>query len=208
MYPLEIITNGTESNCGNPSYSIGSQILFIPDIDPINSFEYPVNYVWDFDDGEIYTDNFDGGGVAIHTYTIPGPHVVKLTISDPNGSIQASKTINICGVVNGGGEWVLSNGTSQPTLVMYYPGDGNPIYSGISFQNNSGVSCFGQNVRWKWQFMEEASSPVVVLNTMPGTNNPVLFEKCNNPNEYLPQHEYGSVYGLDLPTGCMWFNGN
>ena len=197
-HPLEINFNGTKvGTCYVPN----SNIVFLPDVDPLTSFEYPTNYYWDFDDGNTILDNYDGGGVVVHNYAIPPggdkTYNVKLTVSDPNGSMQAMKEIKVCGSDNSGGEWILSNGSGNNTLTMYYPGQGNPIQANISLQNNTGLPCTNQNVRWKWQFKDEATLPVVVLNTMPGTLNPVLHKKCNSNEDILP-HDYGSEYVLDL----------
>lgn len=113
IYPLEINLNGTNSG---GCYIPNSNIVFLPDIDPLTAFEYPIIYEWDFGDGNTFIDNFDGGGVAIHQYATPSngntPYIVKLKVSDLNGSMQATKDIVVCGDGNSsGGEWTLSNGT-------------------------------------------------------------------------------------------------
>jgi hypothetical protein len=47
-----------------------SDIIFLPDINPLSAFEYPTNYHWDFDDGSTSLDNVDGGGFAMHRYVL------------------------------------------------------------------------------------------------------------------------------------------
>ncbi|MFN0173536.1 MAG: PKD domain-containing protein [Saprospiraceae bacterium] len=136
IQPLEIIVNGTPA-CGS-SYLKNSQIVFIPDIDPLSAFEYPTDYYWDFGDGESYLDNIDGGGVAIHEYAANGNYTVTLTVSDPNGSMQALKPISICTPGGNGGsncDLINSSNPDLPTVVLDYGGNSETHFDFISNQD-------------------------------------------------------------------------
>lgn len=204
----EIFVEG-EMNCNN-AYGIGSQIMFIPDIVPLSAFEYPTNYFWDFGDGNTYLDNFDGGGFAIHTYTLqagasyPRPYTVKLTISDPYGSMQATTTIMVCDPnnPNGGGggnddDWTLANDANIPTKVIALPGNGLPNWANIRLQNDHPWDCKIINTtRWALSFVDVNVdyTPEVILNTFPGANQVLL--SCGG--QYIPPHEYYNPMALTL----------
>lgn len=211
LFPLEIVVRGTM--CSNSSmFPVNSDIIFLPDINPLSAFEYPTNYHWDFGDGTTYLDNVDGSGFAMHRYALesggsyPKAYTVKLTVSDPYGSMQAIRTVWVCGPSGTNEDWVLSNGTSGPTKVIGKPGSGYPTTADISFENLSGQSCWGVNVRWLWEFLDVNLNnlPEVVLKTTPGAN-PVLFTHCNDPLQYILPHEYGSSIGIaTIPYSCYY----
>jgi len=223
----EIFVEGEMNmNCNN-AYGIGSQIMFIPDIVPLSAFEYPTNYFWDFGDGTTYLDNFDGGGFAIHTYTLqagasyPRQYTVKLTISDPYGSMQAVTTIWVCdpdspGGGGGGGDgdsWELSNGTNSPTKVIALPDNGLPSSVSIGMYNTDPNDCASNvAIRWKWAFVDINLNevPEVILNTLPEPNQ-ILFQHCETPGQYYQPHENAYFqYPLQLTADgfgiCPWAN--
>ncbi|MFN0213171.1 MAG: PKD domain-containing protein, partial [Saprospiraceae bacterium] len=149
IQPLEIVINGTPA-CGS-AYASNTLIVMWPDIDPLSAFEYPTDYFWDFGDGDTYFDNFDGGGVAIHSYDSLGDFTITLTVSDPNGSMQATKEISICGP--GGGnpptcDLVNSINPLSPTIVLDYVGNsGAPSSVYFDYTSNQVPLCMPT---YKW----------------------------------------------------------
>lgn len=211
IQPLEVILK-TINDCPN-GYKINTPVIMLPDIQPLSAFEYPTNYLWDFGDGMTYLDNVDGGGAAVHPYALCGVYTVKLTVSDPSGSMQTTKQIVIrdtdCTCAGTGSTpptptWELSNGTGRPTLEMDYdPTSSAPSYTTISMLHN-GSPCTGNyHYRWRWEFTDAApqGQTFEVLNTLPP--NPagdILFKYCAPPNAEIPVPVYGNQIEVDLTS--------
>ncbi len=189
-----------EKSCGGDYYGLGTQILFTPDIDPISAFEYPTDYYWDFGDGNTYVDNFDGGGYAIHHYTYnsnityPKKYTVKLTITDPYGSMQATKDIWVCnpnGPGGGGGnndcKLVIESNPDAKTVTMdYVYGPGTQSSSEVFSLANEPHLCFPLPVKYKWTLKMTDCGMNTILNqvtTVCGLNT-------------------GPGFLLDLPSAC------
>ncbi|MBN8682813.1 MAG: PKD domain-containing protein [Chitinophagales bacterium] len=158
---LDIWTVG-QPDCDNERYKAGTEILFKPLITPLNAFQYPTNYLWDFGDGQTYLDNFDGGGIVLHSFNnpsnLPKDFVVKLTVSDDFGSMQTTKVIKVCGS-NGGSGGTPPGGTngcsleivdnpSLSTLVLNY--NKTPFYGEVKMNYPHSQYC-KDNSDLRWQ---------------------------------------------------------
>ena len=186
-----------EKSCGGDYYGLGTQVLFTPDIDPLNAFEYPTDYFWDYGDGSTYLDNFDGGGYGIHTYTYqsgvtyPKKYTVKLTITDPYGSMQVTKDIWVCDPNNSGGNnncaLAIQSSPDAKTVSMDYSNSGG--VKTFYLVNEPPFQCFPTPVQYKW-----------TLNmTNCGLANPIINQATHVLGLYI-----GPSFELNLPS--TWWN--
>lgn len=161
---LDIWTVG-QPDCDQELYKSGTEILFKPLVTPLNAFQYPTNYFWDFDDNQTYLDNFDGGGIVLHSFNNTNNfekiYRVKLTVSDDFGSMQVTKEIKVCGS-NGGSGGTPPGGTngcsleivdnpSLSTLVLNY--NQTPFYGEVkmNYVQNEYVQYCKQTSSLRWQ---------------------------------------------------------
>ncbi|MEO6038179.1 MAG: PKD domain-containing protein, partial [Saprospiraceae bacterium] len=76
-------------------FSTRSDIVFGPDITPLFTLDYPISYFWNFGDGEVHDDRYNGGGVWVHQYAQPGNYLVTLSVCDSNGCMEAVKKLQV-----------------------------------------------------------------------------------------------------------------
>ena len=209
----------TIEDCQN-AYKINTPVIMFPDIKPLSAFEYPTDYLWDFGDGTTYLDNVDGGGFAVHKYTACGNYTIKLTISDPYGSMQAIRSIvirdDLCsctkpGTTGGGsnpetrfGVSVTSFQCRAPTYSMSYTANsvaGIQLCDRTTGGSSSCPANFIPYARWLWEFTDAGpdGQPFVVLNTFDADSTKhVLLKDCITMASNEP------AYRVDLAGHTRW----
>ena len=216
---LKIKTIAEPANCGNPSYLANTNILFVPDIDPLFNFDYPTNYYWTFDDNTSYADEHDGGGIYLKSYAPTTNPVtiyqVTLNVCDPNGCMQATQEVTICNPNAPGGsgppatpQLVVQEYPNTSTVRMDYIVDNN-ITSGVTVNATNMPACANPTYQW-----------TATLDPEMGLTDPTLFYQAstlcglNASAPSMPVGLYGSQcwYSLlsnvpalqgRLPWGCV-----
>lgn len=219
LQPLEFFVNGTDApSCGSGMFPTGSMIQFSPDVEPMSSLTAPVTYTWNFGDGTIVTDDeYGGSGYVVHTYQnnpspnfYPRTYDVKLTVTDQNGSMQASKLVTICSAnPNSNSSTACSVGFLNQAVEFY-----NMEYSGSSsytslqlYGEPTGQECFmaPQNYQWKFTFNDchfpttTGSSSIFTFTTV---NQSSVDLDISDPNSFWNTNSYGYQPWGNVSVSC------